>query len=153
MVQWFIMQCILFCLVWLFLMSQLTAMVMLGRSVHLTTFFPGQAWPSTVLCAHTFPCNWQHPFLNQQEENDHRNYFMINLQENIGLGQDWTLNLWICSGPRYWLHYRAWPRGYKTFFMLNSTEHEISIAHKNYSTDKKRSFLLHVSQMLYLSCL
>ena len=25
---------------------------------------------------------------------------------------------------------------YKTFFMLNSTEHEISIAHKNYNTDK-----------------
>ena len=23
------------------------------------------------------------------------------------------------------------PRGYKNFFMLNSTEHEISIAHKN----------------------
>ena len=23
-----------------------------------------------------------------------------------------------------------WPRGYKTFFMLNSTEHEISTAHK-----------------------
>ena len=25
----------------------------------------------------------------------------------------------------------SWPRGYKTFFMLNSTEHEISTAHKN----------------------
>ena len=24
-----------------------------------------------------------------------------------------------------------WPRGYKTFFMLNSTEHEISTVHKN----------------------
>ena len=23
------------------------------------------------------------------------------------------------------------PRGYKTFFMLNSTEHEISLGHKN----------------------
>ena len=23
-----------------------------------------------------------------------------------------------------------WPRGYKTFFMLNSTEHKISISHK-----------------------
>ena len=28
------------------------------------------------------------------------------------------------------------PRGYKTFFMPNSTEHEISDAHKNYNTDK-----------------
>ena len=25
---------------------------------------------------------------------------------------------------------KTWPRGYKTFFMLNSTEHEISTAHK-----------------------
>ena len=25
----------------------------------------------------------------------------------------------------------AWPRGHKTFFMLNSTEHEIPTAHKN----------------------
>ena len=25
----------------------------------------------------------------------------------------------------------TWPRGYKTFFFLNSTEHEISDAHKN----------------------
>ena len=25
----------------------------------------------------------------------------------------------------------TWPRGYKTFFMLNSTEYEISIAYKN----------------------
>ena len=24
----------------------------------------------------------------------------------------------------------AWPQGYKTFFRLNSTEHEISTAHK-----------------------
>ena len=24
-----------------------------------------------------------------------------------------------------------WPRGYKTFSMLNSTEHELSTAHKN----------------------
>ena len=24
----------------------------------------------------------------------------------------------------------AWPQGYKTFFMLNSTEHEICPAHK-----------------------
>ena len=25
----------------------------------------------------------------------------------------------------------TWPRGYKTFLMLNSAEHEISTAHKN----------------------
>ena len=27
-------------------------------------------------------------------------------------------------------------QGYKTFFMLNSTEHEISTAHKNQNTDR-----------------
>ena len=30
----------------------------------------------------------------------------------------------------------ARPIGYKTFFMINSTEHEISTAQKNYNTDK-----------------
>ena len=30
----------------------------------------------------------------------------------------------------------AWPRGYTTFFVLNSTEHEISTALKNVNTDK-----------------
>ena len=33
--------------------------------------------------------------------------------------------------------------------MFNSTEHEISTAHKNYNTDKLRSVLLSVSHMLY----
>ena len=38
--------------------------------------------------------------------------------------------------PLYKHHYAllsgdlAWPRGYKTFFMLNSAEHEIYPAHK-----------------------
>ena len=32
--------------------------------------FPGQAWTSSlpVLCAHTFACNWQQPFLNDSAE-------------------------------------------------------------------------------------
>ena len=30
----------------------------------------------------------------------------------------------------------AWPPGYKTFSMLNTTEHEISTAHKTKNTDK-----------------
>ena len=47
-----------------------TAMVIAGRSVHLTTLFPGQAWVSglPVICAHTFACNWQQPFLNKSAE-------------------------------------------------------------------------------------
>ena len=44
------------------------------------------------------------------------------------------------------------PQGYKTFFMLNLTKHEISTAHKKENTDKGRMFLLYVSQMLHLSC-
>ena len=46
-----------------------TAMVMAGRSVHLTTLFPGQAWTSSlpVLHAHTLACNWQ-PILNDSAE-------------------------------------------------------------------------------------
>ena len=47
-----------------------TAMVMAGRSVHLTTLFPGQAWTSSypVLRAHTLACNWQQPFLHDSAE-------------------------------------------------------------------------------------
>ena len=58
----------LFCFVALRLKS--TAMVMAGRSVHLTTLFPGQAWTSRspVLPAYTFACNWQQPFLNDSAE-------------------------------------------------------------------------------------
>ena len=45
-------------------------MVMTGRSVHLTTLFPGQAWTSSYpeLRSHTFSCNWQQPFLNDSGE-------------------------------------------------------------------------------------
>ena len=47
-----------------------TAMVMTGRSVHLTTLLPGQAWTSSYpeLRSHTFSCNWQQPFLNDSGE-------------------------------------------------------------------------------------
>ena len=38
------------------------------------------------------------------------------------------------------------------FFMLNSTEHEISTAHKTKNAVKYRLFLLSTSQMLYLPC-
>ena len=35
--------------------------------------------------------------ISGREENDSRNYFMINLYESMGLGQDQTRDLWICS--------------------------------------------------------
>ena len=31
--------------------------------------------------------------------------------------------------------FKLWPQGYKTFHMLNSTEHEISNAHKKLKSD------------------
>ena len=47
-----------------------TAMVIAGRSVHLTTLF---SWASlnkqlTSNRAHTFACNWQQPFMNDSAE-------------------------------------------------------------------------------------
>ena len=58
----------LFCFV--ALRPKSTTMVMAGRSVHLTTLFPGQAWTSSwpLLRAHTFACNWQQPFLHDSAE-------------------------------------------------------------------------------------
>ena len=49
--------------------SKSTVMVMSRRSVHLTILFPVQAWLSgkPVLCAHTFACHLQQPFLNQRK--------------------------------------------------------------------------------------
>ena len=35
----------------------------------------------------------------------------------------------------------TWPHGYKTIFMLSSTEHGISAAHKNKHDKKIKSFL------------
>ena len=94
-------------------------MVIAGRSVHLTTLF---SWASlnkqlTSNRAHTFACNWQQPFMNDsfsgREENDRRNYFMINLHESMGPGRDRTRDPWICSQlricsqTRYRLSYAA----------------------------------------------
>ena len=59
-------------------------------------------WLTSTLHEHTFACNWQQPFLNQQkEENDCRNYFMINLHKRMGLGRNQTCNTWICSQTCY----------------------------------------------------
>ena len=40
----------------------------------------------------------------------------------------------------------------KLFFILNSTEHEISTAHKNLNAKNERLFLISNSQVLHLSC-
>ena len=70
------------------------------KSVNLTTLFPTQAWliHQPVLCEDTFACNWHKHFLNQTfEENDSRNYFMVNLHESMGLGRYRTHDPWICN--------------------------------------------------------
>ena len=42
-----------------------------------------------MLCAHTLACNRKQPFLNlRKEENDRRNYFVINLPESVGPGSN-----------------------------------------------------------------
>ena len=77
-----------------------TAMVIAGRSVHLTTLFPGQAWTSgyLVLCAHTFACNWQQPFLNDSAEGRRMNEIVYH--ESMGPGRDRTRDPWISSQTR-----------------------------------------------------
>ena len=45
-----------------------------------------------------------------------------------------------------------WPRGYKTFFMLNSTEHEILKAHKYKNIKKFSFFQTQISRESYFSC-
>ena len=50
---------------------------------------------------------------------------------------------WVLSQENLSLVLATWPHGYKTFYMLNSTEHGISTAHKslyNYKKLKKKNF-------------
>ena len=69
-------------------------MAMSRRSVHLTTLFYCACL--TKLPAKTCASNRQQPFLNQRpEENDCRNYFMINLNERMGPGQVRKRDPWI----------------------------------------------------------
>ena len=44
------------------------------------------------------------------------------------------------------------PRGYKRFFMLNSTEHELSTAHKNeyYNRQMKKFLALSLSDIVFI---
>ena len=79
------------CLVWVF-MSQSIAMVMLGRSVHLTALFSSASLTKQLTST---PCTYFRLYLTttllksaKWEENGHRNYFMINLSENMVPGWD-----------------------------------------------------------------
>ena len=46
----------------------------------------------------------------------------------------------------------TWPQGYKTFFMLNSAEHEILDAHKSNNIKKFGFFQAQISLECYFSC-
>ena len=48
--------------------------------------------------------------------------------------------LWCSLHELLWVKFNTLPRGYKTFFMLNSTEHGNSTAHKT-NTLTKKTFL------------
>ena len=94
--------------VWFFT-SQSTAMVMSGRSVHLTTLF---SWASlTKLLTSTeyfmyillLVTDNNQSWISRREENGCRNYFMMNLHESMGPGHDWTRHPWICSQTCIWL--------------------------------------------------
>ena len=81
-----------------------TAMVMAGRSVHITTLFLGKL-EQTVnkYFVHIFSLKLTTILLerfSRREENDHRNYFKINLHESMGPGPDRTRYPWICSQTR-----------------------------------------------------
>ena len=51
----------------------------------------------------------------------------------------------LCSSPRF---VQTMPGGYKTYFMLNSTQHEFSTLHKIQIAENLMIFLLSNSQML-----
>ena len=70
---------------------------MVSSSNHTFSWTSLTKWLTSTSCTY-FVYNWQHPFLNQQkEENGGRNYFMINLHKIMGLGRDRIRDPWNCS--------------------------------------------------------
>ena len=51
------------------------------------------------------------------------------------------------------LHIQTRPRGYTTFFMINSNEHEISTAHKNLSTENEEVYCFRPLRCCLFVCL
>ena len=89
-----------------------SAMVMAGRTVHLTTLF---SWASfNQYFVHILSLVTDiNPYwiINRKGDNDRRNYFMINVNETMGPGRIRTCDPWICrqtlicNQTRYWLRY------------------------------------------------
>ena len=78
-------------------------------------------------------------------------------KSNVGEPKEliWDFFLCTCFSCRYDLGIDARKPGTKVIYKSYSCsiEPEISTAYKHLNVDKQRSFLLFVSQMLYLSCL
>ena len=88
--------------------SQSSAMAMLRQSVNMTTLFPGQVYQYFVhILSLVTDTVTNQPFLNQQEENDCRKYFMINLYKSVGPCQHQIHNPWIYNSTPYQLRYRV----------------------------------------------
>ena len=71
-----------------------TAKAMVGRSVHLTPLFFGMHKQTVnqyfVQILSNVTDNNPSRMIQRREESDHRNYFMIYLNESMGPGQDRT---------------------------------------------------------------
>ena len=86
-------------------------------------------------------------WFSEREENDHKNYFMINLYESMGPGLDITGNPWLCSQTRicrqthYRLSYVAWS------VHLLSKYHELSLILK-----QLQALPMYLDRSLLASC-
>ena len=94
------------------------AIVMAGRSIHLTTLLPGQAWTSSwpIWCAHTFHCNLQQPFLNDSAEGRRMTIEIISRSSSTKVCDRAGIELatpgsavktHICCQTLYWLRYAS----------------------------------------------
>ena len=97
----------LICFCFVALRPKSTAMIIAGRSLHLTTLF---SWASlnkqlTSNRAHTFACNWQQPFMNDSAEGRRMTVEIISWsistkvwdRAGIKLATPWDMNL-LCKG-------------------------------------------------------
>ena len=74
--------------------------------------------------------------------------FSANRYETLRIHQQRIYSTHVGSAPR---STQSWPRGYKTFFVLNSAEHEISPANKTQIINNYKSFLLMNTKIYYNS--
>ena len=89
--------------------------------------------------------------LNNEEEKD-TNFMLLNIMPPVApphQGLRSRRAAWRREGRASCSYSRTWPRGYKTFFMLNSAEHEILIAHKYENIKKFSIFQAEISLECY----